>query len=174
VYQERTLTTEYYLQICGDYIDIFLSRTLDLRGRIVCAAKVSCFFRIWKLWLKYGDHGVLGNNKSVSTQESFVSQQCFVDIQLSCHFVVLLIKTFRDRFPSLPVPLHLTRSYSCEIFFSKIRRMVGMERAYDFHELLNSANILNQLSAIEYGENGLPFGWSTTSKRTSGQTCTLY
>jgi hypothetical protein len=33
-----------------------------------------------------------------------------------------------------------------------------MERAYNFHELINCANALNQLSAIEYGENGLQFG----------------
>lgn len=34
-----------------------------------------------------------------------------------------------------------------------------MERAYDFHELLHSANTLNQLATIKYGENyGLIFG----------------
>jgi hypothetical protein len=30
--------------------------------------------------------------------------------------VVLLIKMFRDFYPALEVPLHLTRSDSCEIF----------------------------------------------------------
>jgi hypothetical protein len=33
-----------------------------------------------------------------------------------------------------------------------------MERAYNFHELINCANALNQLSAVEYGKNGLQFG----------------
>ena len=88
---------------------------------------------------------------------NFVSQQCFIDIQLSCNFVVLLICHFRDRYAELSIPLHLTGSDSCEIFFSKIGRMNGHERAYDFHELVNTANTLNQLSAIEYGENGLRF-----------------
>ena len=32
-----------------------------------------------------------------------------------------------------------------------------MERAYDFHELLSTANTINRLSAIEYGSNGLKF-----------------
>lgn len=32
-----------------------------------------------------------------------------------------------------------------------------MERAYDFHKLLNTANIVNRLSAIKYGSNGLSF-----------------
>ena len=36
--------------------------------------------------------------------------------------------------------------------------MQGMERAYDFYELLSCANTLNQLSDIEYGTNGLRFG----------------
>lgn len=71
---------------------------------------------------------------------------------------MLLVKHFRDVYPHLPVPLHLTRSDSCEIFFSKIRGMNGMERSYDFHDLVNTANTLNRLSSVEYGDNGLKFG----------------
>jgi hypothetical protein len=130
---------------------------LDLRSRVVLASKVSFFFRLWKLWL-CGDHRVLGNSRPAVAQESFVSQQCFVDIQMSCYFVVLLICLFRDKYPSLLVPLYLTGSDACEIFFSKIGGMVGMERAYDFHELIRCANTLNQLAAVEYGTNGLQFG----------------
>ena len=33
-----------------------------------------------------------------------------------------------------------------------------MEQAYDFSELLNCTNTMNNLAAIEYGENGLKFG----------------
>jgi len=35
--------------------------------------------------------------------------------------------------------------------------MNGAERAYDFHKLVNTVNTLNQLFAIEYGENGIKF-----------------
>jgi hypothetical protein len=156
-HQERTLGTEMYLQICGNYIDYFLSVSLDLRERIVLASKVSFFFRIWKLWLQYEDHAVGSNTKHLTMQECFVSNQCFLDIQISCHFVVLLIMYFRDFQSHLHVPLHLTGSDSCEIFFSKVGGMQGMERAYDFHELVSCANILNHLAAIEYGDNGLKF-----------------
>jgi hypothetical protein len=158
VHQERTLGTEMYLQICLDYIDIFLSEKLDLRSRVVLASKISFFFWIWKLWLKHGHHGVLGNSKSCHDADSFVSQQCFVDVQMSCHFVVLLIRTFRDKYPSLAVPLSLTGSDSCENFFLKVGGMSSMEYAYDFHELARAANTMNQLSKVEYGENGLQFG----------------
>ena len=157
-HQERTLGTQLYLEICADYIDIFLSVSLTLRERIVLASKVSFFFRIWKLWFQHGDLGVGGNTKNLTLQECFVSNQCYLDVQLSCHFVVLLIRYFRDAFPHLPVPLHLTGSDSCEIFFSKVGGMQGMERAYDFQELVGCANTVNQLAAIEYGPNGLQFG----------------
>ena len=57
-------------------------------------AKVSFFFRLWKLWIKYGDLSVGGNTRNLTIQEAFVSNQCYLDIQLFCHFVVLLIKYF--------------------------------------------------------------------------------
>jgi hypothetical protein len=101
---------------------------------------------------------VLGNSKRLVLQEAFISQQRFVDVQMSCHFVVLLIRLFRDKYPSLPVPLHLTGSDACEIFFSKIWGMVGLEHAYNFHELIRCANTLNHLVKVEYGSNGLQFG----------------
>jgi hypothetical protein len=72
-----------------------------------------------------------GITKSLTQIESFISQQCFLDVQMSCHFVVLLIKMFRDHFSTLSVPLHLTGFDSCEIFFSRVCGMVGMERAYN-------------------------------------------
>ena len=99
----------------------------------------------------------LGNTEPVNPKLHFVNQQCFLDVQLSCHFIVLLICHFRDKYPHLVVPLHLTGSDSCEVFFSKIGGMVGMERAYDFQELLGAANTVNHLSQIEYGGNGLKF-----------------
>jgi hypothetical protein len=56
---------------------------------------------LWRVWLKHGDHTVGGNTKSLTQAESFVSQQCFLDVQMSCYFVVLLIKMFRDFYPAL-------------------------------------------------------------------------
>jgi hypothetical protein len=52
--------------------------------------------------------------------DSFVSHQRFLDVQLSCHFVVLLVKYFPDKYPHLPVLFHLTKSDSCYIFFQKL------------------------------------------------------
>ena len=79
-------------------------------------------------------------------------------MQILCHFVVLLIIHFQDKYLDLAVPLHLIGSDACENFFSKIGGMEGHERAYNFHQLVNTANTLNRLSAAEYKENGLKFG----------------
>lgn len=98
-HQERTLGMEMYLQIFADYIDIFLSVSLTLREWVVLASKISFFFRLWKLWFKFGDHSIGGNTKTLTVQECFVSNQCYLDVQLSCHFVVLLIKYFKEFCP---------------------------------------------------------------------------
>ena len=76
---------------------------------------------------------------------------------MSCHFVILLISHFRDKYPHLPVPLHLTGSDVCKIIFSKIGGMEGDEQAYDFDQLVSSTNTLNWLAATEYKDNGLKF-----------------
>ena len=43
VYQERILGIEFYLEVCGNYIDMFLLVKHDLRARIVLVSKVSFF-----------------------------------------------------------------------------------------------------------------------------------
>ena len=109
----------------------------------------------WKSWC-------VRNTEAVNSKLHFVSQQCFLDIQLSCYFIVLLICHFCDKFPGLTVLFYLIGSDSCEVFFSKVGGMVGMERAYDFQELLGTTNIVNHLSQIEYGRNGIKSAGLTT------------
>jgi hypothetical protein len=123
----------------------------------VLTSTISFFFGISKLWLKFGNHTVGGNSRNLTARESFVSQQCFLGIQISYRFIILLIKYFRHFHSHLLVPLHLIDFDLCEKKFSKVGGMQGMERAYDFHELVNCANTLNQLSVIEYGANSLQF-----------------
>ena len=117
-HSERTLGIEMYLQICADYIDMFLSPRLDLHSRVVLASKVSFFFRLWRLWFTHSK-----NKENFIEILNFVSQQCFIDIQISYHFFVLLVCHFRDTYSHLPIPVHLTGSDSCEIFYSKIGGM---------------------------------------------------
>jgi hypothetical protein len=66
---------------------------------------MSLFFCLRKLWLKHGDHTVIGNPKKVNITNSFVNQQCFLDLQMFCHFVVFFINHFRDQYPELVVSI---------------------------------------------------------------------
>ena len=45
VHREQTLGMSSYLEICSNYIDIFLSKWLDLRYRVVFPSKVSFFLQ---------------------------------------------------------------------------------------------------------------------------------
>lgn len=51
VHKERTLATEMYLEICADYIDVFLFPRDDLRARIVKAVRFPFF-------LEFGNFGL--------------------------------------------------------------------------------------------------------------------
>ena len=83
------------------------------------SVKVSYFFRIWILWLKFSDYSIEGNTKNLSKHESFVSNHCYLNVQLSCHFVVLVFRFFKDFHSHMPIPVHLIGSDACEIFFVK-------------------------------------------------------
>lgn len=120
-------------------------------------SKVSWFLILWRLWLKFGDHTVGGNCEPLN-EGYMISTQAFHDVNMSCHFIVLLICAFRDKFPHLCVPFHLLGSDCCEIFFSKVGGMSGHERNYDFGTLLDSAVGLNHLAGFEFGLEGLKIG----------------
>ncbi|MCO5593945.1 hypothetical protein L7F22_047964 [Adiantum nelumboides] len=116
--QERSMIgTRAYLEIDVDYIDIFLSPHLNLGERVHLAAKVAFFFQIWRSWIQHHPKYTLSTN--------IISKETFLDVQVSCHFVVLLIKYFRDFHSNFRCPLHLTGSNVAEIFFSKVGSMVG-------------------------------------------------
>ena len=62
---------------------------------------------------------MLGNSQNLVEAKNFVSLQCFLDIQLSCHFVVLLICHIKDMYPYLVVMFHLIGNDLCKVSFLK-------------------------------------------------------
>ena len=85
--KERSMQgTKTYLMVVADYIDIFLSPYLDLRQCVVLASKVVFFFKLWRLWVHH--------HSSYNLKRNFISKEAYTNIQLSCHFVVLLMKMF--------------------------------------------------------------------------------
>ena len=55
------------------------------------------------------------------------------------------MRLFRDQYSNLPCALHLTGSDVCEKFFSKFGGMAGVERAYDFTDLIHVIGTLNRV-----------------------------
>ena len=56
--------------------------------------------------------------------------------------------------------MHLTGSDVCEKFFSKVGGMVGLERAYDFTDLLHAVGTLNRVAEEESNPQGIRFNKS--------------
>ena len=71
--------------------------------------------------------------------------------------MVLLMRLFHDQYSNLPCALHLTGSDVCENLFSKVSGMVGVERAYDFTNLLHAIGTLNRVAEEESNPEGLLF-----------------
>jgi len=67
--------------------------------------------------MKHNNHSVLGITKPMNPKLHFINQQCFLDVQLSCHFIILLICHFYDKYLHLKVPINLTNSDFYEVFF---------------------------------------------------------
>ena len=65
------------------------------------------------------------------------------------------MRLFRDQYSNLPCSLHLTGSDVCENFFSKFGGMVGVERAYDFADLLHAIGTLNRVAEEESNPQGI-------------------
>ncbi|KAL3685298.1 hypothetical protein R1sor_003320 [Riccia sorocarpa] len=84
-----------------------------------------------------------------------VSLECWLDVQISCHMVVLVCCLFRDHYPGDKVPLHVMGSDCCEHFFSRVGGMSGYERNYDFGDLLACASGLNRIAWMEFGEENI-------------------
>ena len=67
-------------------------------------------------------------------------------MKISCHFSVLLMRLFHDQYSNLPCALHLPGSDVCDNFVRKFGAMVGVERAYDFNDLLHAIGNINRVS----------------------------
>ena len=89
--------------------------------------------------------------RSVILSVNNVSLTFHLFVTLMCS---LIYPTFSIGMP-ISIPLHITGSDSYGKKNSKIGGTNWNERAYDFHELLNTTNTLNHLSVVEYVGNGL-------------------
>ena len=135
--------------IVDGYIENFMSHSLTLWERVRNASRAHHFFTLWLCWVQKQSHTNVNTN--------FISIEAYQDVKISFHFVVLLIKLFRDQYSNLSSVLHLIGSDVCEKFFSKVGGMVGAERAYDFTNLLHAVGTLNRVVEEEQNPQGIHF-----------------
>ena len=70
------------------------------------------------------------------------------------------MRLFRDHYSNFPCVFHLIGLDVCENFLSKVGGMVGVERAYDFTDLLHAIGTLNRVAEEESNPQGLHFNKS--------------
>ena len=67
------------------------------------------------------------------------------------------MRLFRDQYSNLPCALQLTESDVCAKLFIKVSGIVGVERVYDFVDLLHAIGTLNRVVEEESNPYGLRF-----------------
>jgi hypothetical protein len=72
------------LQVIWHYVSIFFKKEWTLHQRVEAAAFVLHFLRLWRAWLQHSSAHTL--------KENFISRECYQDITISVHNVVLLVR----------------------------------------------------------------------------------
>jgi hypothetical protein len=73
------------LQVVWHYTSIFFDITWTLAERVEAASFVLHFLRVWRSWLLH--------HPSFTLKENFISRQCYEDVTISVHNVVLQIRS---------------------------------------------------------------------------------
>ena len=126
-----------FLYVAWHYTEIFFSLHASLRERIKYAAFALIFFSLWRNWILISD--------AFSLKQNFLTRECFQDVLLSCHFVVILVSYFRDEHPDLECPLDLTGSDCCERYFSKNGSFVQNHHNYTILDMHTNLGHMNRL-----------------------------
>ena len=128
------------LTITHLYATIFMQNQLSHLERVEQAGTVVTYLRLWREWVKNRDRGPDPEYAPSRTKrmDDYITRECSQDVLLSCHFVVLLIRTFREYYPDLECPFERCGSDSCETFFSSLGSFVMNKRVYSVCEALQT------------------------------------
>ena len=83
--------------------------------------------RLWREWTKHYKEDP-ADYPQVNQRANFVTREGAQDTLLSCHFAVLLIRLFRDKYPEQSIPFHRCGSDCCECLFSSLGSWVVNKR----------------------------------------------
>jgi hypothetical protein len=168
VKQQQLKGLASYLGMIRRYWEMFQSRTCALERRIESAAYVSTYLLLWQGWAKQfaPEYNALSaTERELTADEVYISQEAKVDVLLSCHFVVLLIKVFRDEFSHLPIPFWKLGSDVCEDLFSSLGSFVMNKRTYTVCEAVQTLRTKLRVSLAGY-THGIKPGKRRGGRRT--------
>lgn len=177
---------EVYLGMLHRYITMFLSRTMSLRNRIKAASYVNAFLLIWQGKSKQQEKNYNEDEQTIDWMKTkvgstYISREAKLDVSLSCHFIVLLIKKFRENkgaWGNLNIPFWRLGSDCCEDLFSSLGSFVKNKRTYTILEGLVSirAQLNARCLAAEHGlhmykrRGGLRATWDEDEEMVGDQT----
>ena len=133
-----------YLKIVWYYMEIFISLQANLKERISYAALVTTFLGIWRNYI------IL--HPGLNLKENFITRETFQDVLLSCHFSVMLIGIFAEKYSYLECPLHLTGTDAVEIYFSQNGSFVLNKHTYTILDMKRNLSAMNRLIESNTGD----------------------
>ena len=90
------LGLEIYLEVIWYCMEIFVSLTATLSECVSYAPLVVTFLGIWKK--------IIVLHPELSLKSNFITRETFQNVLLSCHFAVILIAIFSEKYPYLECP----------------------------------------------------------------------
>ena len=112
----RAYATKCYIEVIQNVIDNYLDKSLDPISRIEKISYATFFLRYWRKWILLHPLYTLKTN--------FITQNCYMCVELNAHALVTYILTIRDHFKGsnnfLP---WLLGSQTCERTFRTVRSM---------------------------------------------------
>ncbi|KAL0100980.1 hypothetical protein PUN28_019401 [Cardiocondyla obscurior] len=142
----NTNGTITYLTIMNYIILSFLDESTPLRARIYYLWYVVFFLRIWRAWIK--------RNKQYTLKDSFLTNNCYLCIELNAHNLIKLITKFKDSEQSLTPEMFRSVIFSsqmCEKLFRTVRSMTSTYSTvinFSIKDLINRIDKIRQINSI--------------------------
>lgn len=146
-YDCRGIIAHLYIMWC--YLEVFFGKS-SLRERVKLASFVAHMVYIGYAYILMRGHGH-------TVKENWMTRETMLDLLISVHFAVNLIRLFRDKFPHLGVPLSRVGTDCCEDFFSQLGQQTRNKHNATVGEALErSAQILRK-EHLKTDDHGLKF-----------------
>ena len=129
-----------HLAVARRYLSIFYDNDQSIEQRIVSAAYVATYLRLWRLWCRH--------TADVTVKKNFITEEGFRDVLLSVHFVVLLIRLYSERHPDNDILFDLLGTDACEDFFSSLGSWIRNKRTYTIQDAVQSTRSMLVLALI--------------------------